>query len=405
MSIRVLGLVIFSGFLMACGGGGSSGGGASNTSGGSNNNPGVTTETEPNDDTGSAMVIGVPDTVRGSVNLALDEFDYFTFTLNQPGTVAIDLRGDTATMDLDLALYDQSVALIGISASDTHNEHIEASLDAGVTYYIEVEAFDTLGQTSNYTLDVSVSAASQPGMETEPNDTFAAPDVFSFPGTVTGSVNNPSDLADIFSFVPAQTGTYVIDLVGQGGGAEDIDLLVYEFSGGMVTPIAGSHSPGQIETLSVNLVSGIQYFMFVNALDTGSVDLAYSLSVQLFGGGVVTNEVEPNDSFGTAYPIAIPVDLTGSLNDTTDDTDVFILTPVQAGNYLIEMQGFAGNAFDLDLAIFDQNQVLLGISDGLDQFESITITLAAGLPYFVIVDAFDTSGQTFTYDLTIDVAP
>jgi hypothetical protein len=273
MHTRTVCLGILIGLLTACGGGGSGGGGNINP-------PDPFTEIEPNNDPGAAMVINVPETVTGSVNLLSDEFDYFVFTLNQAATVTIDLRGADANTDLDLALYDQTVTLIAISASDTQNEQIEKQLDAGVAYYIEVEAFDTLGQSSSYTLDIAVSAA---------------------------------------------------------------------------TP--------------------------------------------------VTTEVEPNNSFGNAFAVTIPLDLTGSVNDTTDDTDIFILTPNQTATYLIDLQGFAGNTLNLDLAVFDQNQTLINVSASLDQFESITTQLAAGVPYYVLVNAADTSGATFTYDLTIDIAP
>ncbi len=275
MHTRTLCLGILISLLTACGGGGSGGGGNIDPPGG-----GPFTEIEPNNDTGTAMVINVPETVTGSVNLLSDEFDYFIFTLNQAATVTIDLRGADANMDLDLALYDQTVTLIAISASGTQNEQIERQLDAGVAYYIEVEAFDTLGQSSSYTLDIAVSAA---------------------------------------------------------------------------TP--------------------------------------------------VTTEVEPNNSFGNAFAVTIPLDLTGSVNDTTDDTDIFILTPNQTATYLIDLQGFAGNTLNLDLIVFDQNQTLINGSVSLDQFESITTQLAAGVPYYVLVHAADTSGATFTYDLTIDIAP
>ncbi len=273
MHTRTVCLGILIGLLTACGGGSSGGDGTINP-------PDDFTEIEPNNDTGAAMVINVPETVTGSVNLLSDEFDYFIFTLNQAATVTIDLRGADANMDLDLALYDQTVTLIAISASGTQNEQIERQLDAGVAYYIEVEAFDTLGQSSGYTLDIAVSAA---------------------------------------------------------------------------TP--------------------------------------------------VTTEVEPNNSLGNAFAVTIPLHLTGSVNDTTDHDDTFILTPNQTATYLIDLQGFAGSTLDLDLIVFNQNLALVGGSGGPGQFESITTQLAAGVSYYVIVAAIDTSGATFTYDLIIDVAP
>jgi hypothetical protein len=415
MFIRIVFLGTLLGLLTACGGGGSGSPSPSPSPGPGPSpdppSPGLTSEIEPNNDIGTAMaIIDVPNTLMGSVNLALDEFDYFVFTLNQAATVAIDLSGASMGADLDLALYDQTSTLIGISADDGATEHIEVSLDAGVAYYIEVEAFDTLGQTWGYTLNIAVSAAPQPAVETEPNDTFVGSNAFDVPGAVTGSVNDSSDQNDIFSLVPAQTGTHRIELQGQGGGAEDIDLAVYEYVNQIVTPIAGSQTSGQVETVDVELQSGGHYFLLVNAVDTQGIDLPYELSAELSGStgsgsGTVTDEVEPNNSFATAFPVSIPVDVSGSLNDATDDVDVYILVPVQAGAFLIDLQGGAGSAFDLDLAVFDQNQVPLAVSAGPDQLESITISLAAGVSYYVAVDAFDTSGQTVPYDLTIGVAP
>lgn len=83
-----------------------------------------------------------------------DPFDRWAIT-TCGGKHSIELTWDEIQQDLDLYLSDSGGGQIGQSATpDTTSETILADLVVDETYIIEVQAFDTNGQTQAYSLEV-----------------------------------------------------------------------------------------------------------------------------------------------------------------------------------------------------------------------------------------------------------
>lgn len=124
------------------------------TSGGGSASP----EVEPNDTLGNATPIFLTSgtaAFSGTVNSSTDEFDYYTFTPLSSGSYTFTLDGfDTVQHDLDLAIANSSLTVLGTSLSTDSHESITLSLTGGALYYIEVSAWSTTGD-GPYTLTVN----------------------------------------------------------------------------------------------------------------------------------------------------------------------------------------------------------------------------------------------------------
>lgn len=100
-------------------------------------------EIEPNDSPDTAQPITIPTTVFGQVNLLMDEFDSFQFTVSRSGEYAF-IPNDFI-VDLDVFLIrdnDGEQFSSDIDAPfDGPNERFTAFLDAGVLYFLVVESF------------------------------------------------------------------------------------------------------------------------------------------------------------------------------------------------------------------------------------------------------------------------
>lgn len=87
--------------------------------------------------------------------------------------------------------------------------------------------------------------------------------------------------------------------------------------------------------------------------------------------------------------------------------DWFVITPTVAGTYKVDLDFSGGVAADLDLLVLrksDKQVVASGVKDNMQQgtakSESATFS-ATNQPYYVAVDAYNTSGERVNYTLSI----
>jgi hypothetical protein len=115
--------------------------------------------------------------------------------------------------------------------------------------------------------------------ETEPNNTTAAPQVVTFPATISGSTigdfsdNAPAVDVDYYRFALASGQAITITLAG--GTVQDMDLHLFDSSG---TPIASSTDLDSNETISIGLAAGT-YFVRVLPFEV-TTTTSYTLSIQ-----------------------------------------------------------------------------------------------------------------------------
>jgi hypothetical protein len=102
-------------------------------------------------------------TIAGSMSNSDD--DFFKFTTTSAVNVTITLTGGTTPgIDMDLALYNSSGTLIGLSDSTSSNEAITASLQAGATYLCRGLPV----QCSRYNVLYAEHSVAQPRRRTPP---------------------------------------------------------------------------------------------------------------------------------------------------------------------------------------------------------------------------------------------
>lgn len=115
-------------------------------------------DVEPNDSAPQAQSITLPFSVVGGIDDTVDFFDVFSF-VSSGGAYTANLS-DFGSTDLDLYVFDENGEIL--SASDTTNttETIRLGLPVGKTFYVLVEAYDTMSTGTTYSLSVNRQANS-----------------------------------------------------------------------------------------------------------------------------------------------------------------------------------------------------------------------------------------------------
>lgn len=113
----------------------------------------------------------------------------------------------------------------------------------------------------------------------------------------------------------------------------------------------------------------------------------------------VTYDNEPNNAQNEATNIPSPTELNGSVNDLSDATDYYELTPYETTEFQMVVSGYGAN--NLDLYLYDESSNLISSSETTNSFESILEILVVGETYYLVVSASDTAGQSVKYTLQL----
>jgi len=252
--------------------------------------------------------------IQGNASASWDEYDYYLINPNVSGTYEIALTGMSA--DLDLTVFDSAVSSLDSSSNGgSADDSITIYLNAGQYYYLEVDPFST--NESSYSLAVNpISLDTNYGYDyvnsvyigdAGGDITTAAVAGFTSNNTISvyGHADATFDVDDYYLINPNATGTYQVLLSGL---TEDLDLTVYDQYG---TYISSSSSGGTSDdSLSLDLTSGINYYVKVHAYSSGSSD--YDLSVSAtsiedsksgnsFDGNFVTSQTFTGSSTAIDY--------------------------------------------------------------------------------------------------------
>ncbi len=163
-----------------------------------------------------------------------DDVDFFRFEVLPGGDqYYLDVLFLHDDADLDVALYDESQALVRSGESETDNERLDLrGLEPG-TYFVEVYSIEG---AANYRL--SISAAEPVALDRfEPNGTWESAAVLD---SITGpaewadlSIHNPDDV-DFFRFEVLPGGDqYYLDVLFLHDDA-DLDVALYDESQALV---------------------------------------------------------------------------------------------------------------------------------------------------------------------------
>lgn len=126
-------------------------------------------------------------------------------------------------------------------------------------------------------------------------------------------------------------------------------------------------------------------------------------------------EFEPNSTLDNANPVAfrnataeehIGIDITGSVTQTDDPADFFILTPPRSGHFLVylcdESCGETLYSEQVYLMVYDQSQsTIASTSIGSVVKQQLGVDLVAGLAYYVGTNGYNTGPSPVDYKLVL----
>jgi len=265
-------------------------------------------EVEPNGTLASAQVLGCARAVNATISPAGD-VDIFRVTLDSTYRIiaAVDCTGDST-----LALRDAAGALVEFDDDDGIGfcSRIERTLAAG-TYHLEAREF---GDNGTLTYRLRIVCLPLGGDETEPNDSLGTADPTACGAAAEGHVEPIGD-ADFWSIDLAEPADLEIEVGCSGASAF---LAVFDSGGGLVANAAGS--AGACPRVDVHLDAGTWFVLVRETANAASFD--YSLSVECLPP---VDETEPNDTRGSADPVACGASTTARLHPA-GDLDLFALS-------------------------------------------------------------------------------
>ena len=126
-------------------------------------------------------------------------------------------------------------------------------------------------------------------------------------------------------------------------------------------------------------------------------------------------EFEPNSTLDNANPVAfrnatadqhIGIEITGSVSQTDDSSDFFILSPPRSGHFLVylcdESCGEALHSEQVFLMVYDQSQSTIASTTlGSVVKQQLGVNLLAGLAYYVEVNGYNTGPSPVDYKLVL----
>lgn len=225
-------------------------------------------------------------------HLASDE-DWYKVELDTDSDVELALAGDVYP-NMDLRLFDESGALVAASEDWGSTDSVSRCLAAG-TYYARV--YSAFAGENPYSLDLATSPGSCPVSECtddafEDDDDPAGarlPDFEGFVHRATGNHICTGDQDYFHVYLFGDETVYGTLTFEQTTPAEDLDFLVYDESGALLTPctpddLSGCTENGQSgtsnETFEFTAPTAGIYYVVVNGFDGAENDYDVCLSLE-----------------------------------------------------------------------------------------------------------------------------
>ena len=339
---------------------------------------------EPNDTFETAAELGTLGNFSFS-GLSIHESgngDYYHFTAASDGQATISTAFVHDLGDLDLAIYDDSQSLIGLSSGVVNSESVTINVTQGASYYVSVSGYSGAINPS-YSLTI-IGPAIPPDFY-EPNDTFAAATNLGTLGNVALaglSIHAPGN-DDYFRFTAAANGQAQISTTFSHA-LGDLDLAVYDTT---QTQLGVSQGVVDGENLTIQVTAGQTYFVRVYGF-SGATNSNYSLTI--VAPAIPPDVFEPNDTFATARNLGTLGNYSalGLSINTPTDFDYFRFTAVANGQASVSVQ-FLDSQGDLDMNAYDGSQSLIVSSNGVLDGEQFTFSVTQGSTYYISVFGYN----------------
>jgi Ca2+-binding RTX toxin-like protein len=352
----------------------------------------------------------------------VDPIDFYKFSLTSTQDIKLLLSGVTQSY-LDPYIYqdknnngvlDTGEQLYVDYAGSSRNGEINTTLGAG-TYYVAI-AQDTINVNSNYTLQLSATAA-PPSIALDPGQTFGT--AYNV-GNLTGIqqfkefVGNVDPL-DYYKF--SLTSTNNVKLLLSGVTQNYLDAGIYQDrnNNGVLEAgelIAEDYS-GTSRNGEVNVTLGAGNYYVGVRQDTVNVNSNYSLLLSATAAPP-SIPVDPGQTLGTAYNIG---SLTGikefkEFVGNSDTLDYYKFSLAGNNSIKLSFTGVTQNYLDVDIyqdtnsnGLIDINERLYTDYAGVSRNGEINATLTAGTYYVGVRQDTPSSNSNYTLQLVNNTVP
>jgi len=360
------------------------------------------------------------------------------FTPAVTGTVSIDLTSAGAWNGLMLyqgcPLIGQSGTCLSVSQSSSGNQSIVACVNAGVAYYLVVDASPNPATCNAYT-NLTISAPTASGGCPLGTGSLAITLPYSSTGRTTcgkfddqafgntincGSSNYLTGEDEVFVFTPTTSGNISINLTSLGTYT---GLMLYQgcplsttCSGVGGTCVANAQSSSGNKTLCTNVIAGQTYYLIVDSWGTGSCN-AYNISITapsaVLAGSLCSNAVpistlpfyalnESTSCNGNDYTNT-SLGSCASLFESGEDR-VYVYTATQSECIEITITGASSNSIGFQVYKgcpgVAGTTCIIGRGGANSGLLSSSVVLPSAGTYYFIIDSW-APPTTVTYNLEI----
>ncbi len=324
-----------------------------------------------------------------------DALDFYAVEVGPNSILNITVEYPAGDIRLRVFGPDQETELINENVFGTiQNARIITSDDNGGTYYIQVEDdafFPADVQTYDMTITLEDNVCEDDGREDD--DAPFAGQLLE-PGTYSGQICSGD--TDFIQFIANGGGeTLQADLAFIDADG-DLGLRLYDQDG--TTVLAEANSATDNERILQAIEEAGIYFLEV--FGDGLEQNAYELTFEFVD--ICNDEFEPNNSFEEAAVITA-----GTYEDLdlcrpdTDPNDFFAID-LLAGQTINITVNFIDAEGDIDITLFDIDEVELDRSSGVIDTENVTATVDADTTVFLQVRLF-TNNVVNNYSMTVEI--
>lgn len=295
------------------------------------------------------------------------DIDFVTFGLSNPNLVRMETSG-ADNPDTIIGLSDSNGQLLAVNddkAPGDYSSLLSLCLPKKSDWYVVAVPY-FLTDTFPYDFAVDVEVPCQ--FETEPNGTCGMANPIGLGETISG-IQTPGGIGenDYYSFTLDQEMYVEISTSGWDDFNVDTFLELYDGCPGNLLAADDDGGPGYTSLIGMMLPAGTYY---VNAtVSPFSVGATYPYDLTVEASVPPIDEVEPNDTCGTANPAFLGDTYLASISPT-GDRDNFLLSVPSDGYVEVETAGPSGDTV-LQVQSADGSVVIGCDDDGGDGLFSL----------------------------------
>lgn len=354
---------------------------------------------EPNNSFGTATPIAPDDEVLASILPKGDE-DWYTFEAPRRGALHVAITEPPAELAIQFRVYNAEGTMLRNWTAPLRAgaENISVvDLPAAGRYYLQLADAGGAASPDNYRLNLHF----EPGDEFEPNETLGRATRIEPTSSLLASIMPAGD-QDWYRFHVDHPGAVDVH-IGQAAPNLALRFRVYNAERTMIVNWVNPLRAGAETEATVDLpTAGWYYLQVTDATDNERSAQPYALSLTYHRA----DAYEPNNSFGTATPLALSQSVQGTILPKGDH-DWYVLELSAAGTIEIAVTDVPA---ELDIHVRVYNAEGTMIQNWIKPLRAGAETRGQaqirnpGRVYLQVVDGGDDARSTEPYTLTVSAA-